>query len=534
MDSFLLWALDPSPRGLAVSLVGTLWIALAFWYLSTYLISPLRKIPGPFFAGWTNLWRIYHVTQGQSQVVLHELHKKYGPVVRIAPNVIDLDLPGMISTIYSTKGDYLKTEFYHGSSVKSNGRIIYNLFSECDPNIHAQQKRPIAKYYSMTGVVPLEPHIDEMIKYLCQRLEEEFMDGSNAGKTCKLDQWLLFYTWDVVGQATFSEPIGYLKNGFDFDGTIAISDTAMDYFSLVGQLPILDHLLDKNPIYRIGPPAFGNITNISVQHLLHRLQGKDASYHNAQKPDFLDRFIDAKKSHPSIVDDNQIISYLMINMIAGADTTAITLNAVIYFALKNPRVWLRLQEEVVACQSNLEAAPSAVPYNVASSLPYLNAVVREAMRMHPGVSMTLERYVPPGGVTLPDGQHIPQGCIVGMNPYVIGRNQSVWGEDADVFRPERWLRDDSHESEEEYQARLRLMNRSDLAFGGGSRVCIGRNLGLLEVYKVIATLILRYKIELAHPHRDWKTHNSFFVRQEGVDVKLARRPSEGVPPPLLD
>ncbi|KAB8236692.1 cytochrome P450 [Aspergillus alliaceus] len=520
MGILLFLAPDLGWKGLVISLIGTLWIALFLWYLATYLISPLRKIPGPFLAGWTNLWRAYHVTQGRSQVVLHELHQKYGPVVRIAPNVVDLDLPELVKTIYNTKGDYRKTEFYHGSSAKNNGRIIYNLFSECDPEIHARQKRPIAKHYSLTGVLALEPHIDQVIRYFCQRLEEEFIDGVNAGTTCKLDQWLLFYTWDVVGKATFSEPIGYLEKGYDFDRTIAISDKAMDYFSLVGQLPILDHLLDKNPVYRMGPPAFGNITNISIQHLVDRLQGKDTSYHNLEQPDFLDRFIEAKEKYPDIVDDGQIISYLMINMIAGADTTAITLNAAIYFALKNPRVWARLQDEVLASQFDSD---SIIPFNIANALPYLNAVIREAMRMHPGVAMTLERYVPRGGLSLPNGQFIPQGCIVGMNPYVIARNQSVWGEDADVFRPERWLRDDSHENEEEYQTRLRLMNNSDLTFGAGSRICIGRHLGLLEVYKVMATLVSRYNIELADPHRDWKTHNSFFVRQEGIDVKLSRR-----------
>jgi hypothetical protein len=492
---------------------------------------------------------MYHVTQGKSQVVLHELHKKYGPVVRIAPNIVDLDLPELIKTIYNTKGDYRKTEFYHGSSAKSNGKIIYNLFSECDPEVHAQQKRPIAKHYSMTGVLPLEPHVDEVITYLCQRLEEEFIDGSSAGTTCKLDQWLLFCklmflkfilylqflltsfglridTWDVVGKATFSEPIGYLEKGYDFDNTIAISDKAMDYFSLVGQLPILDHLLDKNPVCRIGPPGFGNITNISIQHLKDRLQGKDTSYHDPTKPDFLDKFIEAKEKHPNVVNDGQIISYLMINMIAGADTTAITLNAALYFSLKNPRVWKRLQDEIAGHQLSPEWQTSIVPFNVAKSLPYLTAVVREAMRMHPGVAMTLERYVPQGGLNLPGGQFIPQGSIVGMNPYVIARNQAVWGEDSDVFRPERWLRDECHESEEAYQTRLRLMNNSDLAFGGGSRICIGKNLGLLEVYKVMATLVSRYDIELVEPDRDWKTHNSFFVRQEGVDVTLSRRPCQ--------
>lgn len=327
-------------------------------------------------------------------------------------------------------------------------------------------------------------------------------------------------TWDVVGKVTFSEPIGYLEKGYDFDHTIAIADKAMDYFALVSQLPILDHLLDKNPIYRIGPPSFGTVTNISIQHLVDRLQGRDTAYHDPSKPDFLDKFIEAKATFPHVVDDAQIISYLMINMIAGADTTAITLNAALYFALKNSAVWKRLQEETASL--HCEGSP-IVPFKTAQDLPYLNAVIREAMRMHPGVAMCLERYVPDEGLTLPGGQFIPGGCIVGMNPYVLARNQSVWGEDADVFRPERWLRDPTRETEEAYQERLKRMNAADLTFGAGSRVCIGRNLGMMEVYKVVAMLVSRYEIELVDPKGEWKTHNSFFVRQEGIEVRLRRR-----------
>lgn len=58
--------------------------------------------------GWTNLWRMFHVRQGQSHLVIQELHRKYGPVVRIGPNVLDLDVPGLIKTIYNTKANYLK------------------------------------------------------------------------------------------------------------------------------------------------------------------------------------------------------------------------------------------------------------------------------------------------------------------------------------------------------------------------------------------------------------------------------------------
>jgi cytochrome P450 len=294
----------------------------------------------------------------------------------------------------------------------------------------------------------------------------------------------------------------------------------MDYFTLVGQMPILDHLLDKNPIYKLGPPSFGTITNISVQHLVDRLQGADASYHDSEKPDFLDKFIEAKENFPDVVDDTLIISWLMVIMIAGADTTAITLNAALYYSLKQPSVWQRLRSEIPVHDSN---SSSTTSYKDSRTFPYLNAVVREALRCHPGVAMILERYVPNGGLNLPDGRHVPANCVVGMNPYVVGRNESVFGEDAETFRPERWLRDEKRETEDEFQERLRLMNNTDLAFGGGSRICIGKHLGLVEVYKVLATLISRYDISFVDPTKEWSTHNSFFVRQTGIEVKLSRR-----------
>ncbi|KAJ5910342.1 hypothetical protein N7504_004985 [Penicillium tannophilum] len=494
---------------------------LPLWYLASYLISPLGQFPGPFLAGWTNLWRMYHVRRGKYHLVIQELHKKYGPVVRIAPNVLDLDIPELVKTIYNTKEDYLKTEFYHGSSAVNNGKIIYNLFSECKPEVHSAQKRPVSKYFSLNGILTLEPHIDSIIQYFCQRLNEKFVDGSNSSQVCDLGEWINYYTWDVVGQATFSQPIGYLEKGYDFDNTLSTANTAMDYFSLVGQMPILDHLLDKNPILKLGPPSFGTITNISIQHLVDRLQGSDAKYHDSGKPDFLDKFIEAKENHPDVVDDTLIISWLMVIMIAGADTTAITLNAALYYSLKEPSVWQRLRSEIPAHDSKSSFSPTS--YKDARDFPYLNAVVREALRFHPGVAMLLERYVPKGGLNLPDGRHVPAGCVVGMNPYVVGRNKSVFGEDADVFRPERWLRDENLETEEEFQQRLRLMNNTDLSFGGGSRICIGKHLGLVEVYKVLATLISRYDISFVDPAREWSTHNSFFVRQSGIEVKLSSR-----------
>ncbi|KAL1865689.1 hypothetical protein Daus18300_007065 [Diaporthe australafricana] len=304
-----------------------------------------------------------------------------------------------------------------------------------------------------------------MISKLCQCFDSRFVDSE---RRFDLGQWLSFYAWDVVGNVTFSQPIGYLEKGHDFDGTLKNSAKVQDYFTVVGAMPFLDHWLNKNPIVHVGPPGFHTITGISFKHLADRYQGNDRDDHDRERLDFLDHFIEAKNADPENVDDAQIFSWLMINMLAGADTTALTLKTAFYHCLRDRRIWQRLRDEILAAGPG-GAAP--ISYELAHSLPYLEAVVREALRILPGVSMPLERYVPEEGHRLSNGSFLPGGSMVGVNPYLIARNKGIYGDDAEDFRPERWLRDgDAGETQEQFEARLAAMNNVDLTFGGGRRV----------------------------------------------------------------
>ncbi|ORY68203.1 cytochrome P450 [Pseudomassariella vexata] len=136
-------------------------------------------------------------------------------------------------------------------------------------------------------------------------------------------------------------------------------------------------------------------------------------------------------------------------------------------------------------------------YSSARAIPYLEAVARETMRMHPAISMAMERIVPKEGLVLPDGSVVPTGTLVGMNPYILGRNKEVYGTDADEFIPDRWLQQDG-ETDEKYQLRMRLWNAADLTFGSGLRICLGRNISQMEIYKVVATVIMRFEMEWFH------------------------------------
>lgn len=88
-------------------------------------------------------------------------------------------------------------------------------------------------------------------------------------------------------------------------------------------------------------------------------------------------------------------------------------------------------------------------WNEVKDLPYLDACVQEALRIDPPFILPLEREVPTGGLTI-GGSYYPEGTSIGMNPYVINRHRPTFGEDADYWRPERWLVDkDEHRWEME-------------------------------------------------------------------------------------
>lgn len=330
--------------------------------------------------------------------------------------------------------------------------------------------------------------------------------------------------WDIIGQVTFSKSLGYLEKGCDYDGTLALVPPRMQWFITLGMLPWFAHYVYPLPF--VQAPGFDSIIERSNRHVRERRAAVDKEYHDAAQLDLLDRFLQAKAAAPDAIDDRLMASWLINNFLAGADSTAAGLTSVLYFAIKKPHIGRRLREELIAAglasKVGGTVANHPVSYNQARSLPYLEAVVREAVRIVPGVSMPLERYVPEGGYTLPDGSVLPAGTTVGINPYVTSRNTDTYGEDADDFRPERWLQDDN-ETTEQFQQRLAAMNAADLGFGGGTRSCLGKNMALIQLYKMAATIIARYDLQLAQPDKDWKVAGSWFPRQLDVLVKASSR-----------
>jgi cytochrome P450 len=249
-----------------------------------------------------------------------------------------------------------------------------------------------------------------------------------------MDKWIPYFTWDVIGNLTLGSPMGYLKHGSDFDGMQETGDSTFFYFAVVGQIPELDYWLVKNPLVRIGPPAFDGPAAMCAKRIAERQKEFEAAG-EATHEDMLEDFMRVNREDPTMMDDNAVVVALMVNVLAGGDTTGVLCCAIMYYVLKNPHVYKKLMEE-------LNAANLVCPVSYASTekLRYFDAVVKEAARMHPGVGLMLERIVPAEGLTLKDGRTLKPGTVVGMNAWVIHQNKEIFGEDAAVFNPDRWLR----------------------------------------------------------------------------------------------
>ncbi|KLU90386.1 hypothetical protein, variant [Magnaporthiopsis poae ATCC 64411] len=326
--------------------------------------------------------------------------------------------------------------------------------------------------------------------------------------------------WDLAWSLTFSEDLGFLKAGADVGGMINTGEVTMRYLGIVGQMPWLDMWLGKNPRCPVKFATFSNTLMFCVRRTIERAAERASKgvAPGADQGDFLDNFLEAKELFPDTIGDNEVVSYLMMNVLAGADTTSLVQKAIMYYILQSPAVEARLVAEL----DGASFTSSPPPYAETRDLPYLDAVIREGMRMHPVLGGVLERVVPAEGLKLPDGRFLPAGTQVGMNAWVTSRDKQTYGDDADAFRPERWLRGEN-ETEADYQARLGRMRDADFTFGGGSRICVGRHLAMMEIHKLTATLFARYDISLAPDCGEWTVRHWWFTFIDDIHVRIRRR-----------
>ena len=264
-------------------------------------------------------------------------------------------------------------------------------------------------------------------------------------------------------------------------------------------MPFLDLIFVKNPIIRVL--SYLNLYNSTfpvVRFAQARMSERLSSISlaksatgttsSAHREDLLSQFLKAKEQRPEFFHDGRVLTMAVSMAFAGSETTGITLAAVFYYLLRNTRVLAKLRQELsegVRTGKLRDNPQGLTSWAEAQSLPYLDAVVKESFRVHPATGLPLERITPAQGATIA-GEFVPGGTIVGCSAWIIHHRPEIWGEDHDEFRPERWL-----ECGEE---KRKVMEGHLFQFGMGSRTCIGKNISLLEVYKLVPSFLRRFEV----------------------------------------
>ncbi|ETN38114.1 uncharacterized protein HMPREF1541_07738 [Cyphellophora europaea CBS 101466] len=509
-------------------------VALVAVCVGNYFNHGLNKYPGHPLAKVTDWWRFYDVWNRRPDITHLALHRKHGDIVRLGPNSLSFANPKALKQIYGLNKGMVKSGFYPVQQAVSNGHRLPSLFSTTDEAYHAQLRRSVNNAFSMSTLVQYEPLVNEVLDKFLSQTEAIYV---RTGETCNFAKWLQFLAFDVIGQITYSTPHGFVSKNTDIEGMIAYLARLFSYVAPVGQVPWLDLLFLKNPLIllldRLGVKLFAfPVTTFAKARMSERLSevaknreaGGDPDPNPSGRADLLSMFLKAQADRPEFMTDARVLTMAVSMTFAGSETTAISLSAVFYYLLRNPRCYAKLMAELDSAVSNgtvENRANGAVSWAESQTLPYLDACIKEAFRVHPAAGLPLERIVPKQGMEI-DGEWIPGGTIVGCNAWVIHKRPEVFDPnrkyDVDEYVPERWLEVDKEQ--------LKAMDGTLFQFGAGSRTCIGKNISLLEIYKLVPSFLRRFEVEFADPSQDWKLHNAWFVAQRNFNVKFKVRSLE--------
>ncbi|KAM5343361.1 hypothetical protein ACJ41O_011898 [Fusarium nematophilum] len=428
--------------------------------VANYLKGGLWRVPGPCLRRISSFPRILSVYNNKSHDEDIRLHRKYGKIVRLAPNLLSIADPAEINQIYGIGTNFYKSRFYNLSTA-----------------------------YDEEGLVP-----------------DTFVLTDKAGEPIEMSGVLKDYAMDAVFAVTFGRDFNYIEKG-DVLNMYGILETVADYMAIFGQIPWIHQFLLGQPFVASLMFGEGGGDKEMLQLAMSQIQSAKQNPSEDGPLTFLQRLLLNQAKDSSSINDREIMTHAFGNISAGSDTTAIALRAILYHILKHRHVYDKLYDE-------FRTLEIPVQFVEANKLPYFAAVIQEALRLHPSVGMMLARLVPAGGAEV-CGYKLPEGTEVGINPWVLQRDPDVFP-DPDSFRPERWL---VSETDEDH---LRRMNRAFFTFGHGAHTCSGRWISLMEMKKVIPSLVLRFEMALVK-EEEYGFKNRWFTPQHGLFIKFRER-----------
>ncbi|KAL9113019.1 MAG: hypothetical protein Q9227_002884 [Pyrenula ochraceoflavens] len=373
------------------------------------------------------------------------MHDEYGTIVRTGPTsimVFDRDTIRKVVIDWDLPKSLLYNQF------KIDGDVS-TLFTERDKVLYRHKRRLLSPGFGISYLNSMEPMMRQ-----CAEAMLEVMDRACAsapgGKTT-IDAYTLLgdLGLDIIGATAFGGSFDLVRNK-----THALRSETQKHFKTQNKYRLI-------PFLRFIPGAKQRRKNPVLQGMLDDiLQRRQAMEKSVQRKDLLQIFLDAHREDPKTFTWDNVRAEMLLFLIAGAETASSSLTFTLLLLVNNPQALAKVSQEL---QTAFPSLDETITKEKVMSLPYLEAVINESLRLMPPAVNGMPR-VADRDLEL-EGYLIPKGTMITAHPYTLQQNPLYFGPDPHLFNPDRWLSSPSQTAE---------MHKAFLPFSAGSRNCIGK------------------------------------------------------------
>ncbi|CAD6193679.1 unnamed protein product [Caenorhabditis auriculariae] len=493
-------------------------IAVFSYYIWIWTYWRRRGIPGPLgvpFLG--NTWNLLS-HENPPPLQLQKWTKKYGKTYGYTESrrkIMVISDPEMVQELLVKKFDNFHGRLPNPLADDPDKAKRTNLFMA--QGIRWKRLRAIASpSFSNNNLKKLKDTVEDCALELMGHIEK-----NDNGESLNLLKFYQEYTMEVIGRVAMGQTESKMFKNPMIDVFLRIfsNDRWLMVF-LATLIPgfvdlfhfALEHLPTSNPFMKL---LFD--TNQAITKRMKERESDAAKGIENQEPtDFIDMFLNARADTDFFNDSrdfskeninfsktlttDEVVSQCMVFLIAGFDTTALSLSYTSHLLATHPEIMKKVQNEIDECCPN----PS-VSFDQLARLKYLDCVIKETLRLYPLATIGNNRKCMKS-TTLGDIS-VEQGTYVWVDAWSLHHDQKVWGDDADEFVPERWLETDV------------VRNNAWIPFGHGPRQCIGMRLALMEEKLLLVHLLRKYDFCTGPRNR-----NTFEPRRKSDDRAGSRPP----------
>ncbi|PYI31075.1 cytochrome P450, partial [Aspergillus indologenus CBS 114.80] len=515
----LLWILETT------AIVLLLWTAVEA--IRRLYFHPIAHIPGPRLAALTWWYEFYFdaIRPGQYVFKIQELHKQYGPIIRVTPDEIHINDVGFLDTVYAPAMARRDKYDYQLRSLRIPGGVG----TTADYHLHKLRRESLTHFFSKKNILYLEGLITDKVEQLKQLIATHAADNTPVN----LSDAFFAFSNDVVTNFLFAHQTDILSNESKAATLRQNSKGLLMGINLNKHFPWIPDLLESLPLSISRPMMPPGLVDMLA--LFDRVRNElltlthtkaSASANTAAKPagpTGKESVFDSVLDNPALPNTEKMLLRLeqegTLLALAGTESPAQTLTVAFYHLLANPMLLAKLRQE-------LRTVPASASWTQLEQLPYLSAIIEESNRLSFGVTARTARiayepltYTPSSHVgpssSSPLGAQarsytIPAGTPISITTLSAHTAETVFP-DPWIFDPGRWL------GEAGKQRR-----RFQTAFGKGGRRCLGVELARAELYLVIAGLVRAFDMTL------FETDGEDVAFRCDYQVAMPRMGSQGV------